>query len=42
MKEIVDKFTKLFVQNIEEEIVGDPMDTKTTVGPLARDSQRRH
>ena len=35
MKEIVDKFTKLFVQNIEEEIVGDPMDTKTTVGPLA-------
>ena len=39
MKEIVDKFTKLFVQNIEEEI-GDPMDTKTTVGPLARDSQR--
>ena len=41
MKEIVDKFTKLFVQNIEEEIVGDPMDTKTTVGPLARDSQRQ-
>ena len=41
MKEIADKFTKLFVQNIEEEIVGDPMDTKTTVGPLVRDSQRQ-
>ena len=41
MKEIADKFTKLFVQNVEEEIVGDPMDKKTTVGPLVRDSQRQ-
>jgi acyl-CoA reductase-like NAD-dependent aldehyde dehydrogenase len=41
IKEIADKFTKLFVQNVEEEIVGDPMDKKTTVGPLVRDSQRQ-
>jgi aldehyde dehydrogenase len=41
VKEIADKFTKLFVQNVEEEIVGDPMDKKTTVGPLVRDSQRQ-
>jgi acyl-CoA reductase-like NAD-dependent aldehyde dehydrogenase len=41
MKEIADKFTKLFVQNVEEEIVGDPMDEKTTVGPLVRESQRQ-
>ena len=41
VKEIADKFTKLFVQNTEEEIVGDPMDTKTTVGPVVRDNQRQ-
>ena len=39
--EIVDKFTSLFVQKTEEEIVGDPMDKKTTIGPLVRDSQRQ-
>ncbi|MGA7368033.1 MAG: aldehyde dehydrogenase family protein [Nitrososphaeraceae archaeon] len=41
IEEIADKFTKLFVQNVKEEIVGDPMDKKTTVGPLVRDSQRQ-
>ena len=41
MKEIADKFTRLFVQKTKEEIVGDPMDTKTTVGPLVRESQRQ-
>jgi acyl-CoA reductase-like NAD-dependent aldehyde dehydrogenase len=41
IKEIADKFTKLFVQNVKEEIVGDPMDKNTTVGPLVRDSQRQ-
>jgi acyl-CoA reductase-like NAD-dependent aldehyde dehydrogenase len=41
IREIADKFTKLFVQNVKEEIVGDPMDTKTTVGPLVRDGQRQ-
>lgn len=40
VKDVVDKFTKLFVDETESEIVGDPMDSKTTVGPLVRDSQR--
>ena len=41
VKEIADKFTRLFVQKTKEEIVGDPMDTKTTVGPLVRENQRQ-
>src|SRR5918996_842158 len=41
VKEIADKFTKLFVENTEAEEVGDPMDPKTTVGPLVRESQRK-
>ena len=30
----------LFVENTQAEVVGDPLDSKTTVGPLVRDSQR--
>jgi acyl-CoA reductase-like NAD-dependent aldehyde dehydrogenase len=41
VKDVVDKFTKLFVENTEAEVVGDPLDSKTTVGPLVRDSQRQ-
>jgi acyl-CoA reductase-like NAD-dependent aldehyde dehydrogenase len=41
LKDVADKFTKLFVENTEAEIVGDPMDSKTTVGPLVRESQRQ-
>jgi len=41
VKDVVDKFTKLFVENTEAEVVGDPLDAKTTVGPLVRDSQRQ-
>ncbi len=41
VKEVADKFTKLFVENTEAEVVGDPLDPKTTVGPLVRDSQRK-
>jgi acyl-CoA reductase-like NAD-dependent aldehyde dehydrogenase len=41
VKEVADKFTKLFVENTEAELMGDPMDPKTTVGPLVRDSQRQ-
>src|ERR687889_833492 len=41
VKEVADKFTMLFVQNTQAEVVGDPLDSKTTVGPLVRDSQRR-
>jgi succinate-semialdehyde dehydrogenase/glutarate-semialdehyde dehydrogenase len=40
VKDVVDKFTKLFVEETESEVVGDPMDSKTTVGPLVRASQR--
>src|SRR5919109_2069001 len=40
LKDVVDKFTKLFVEETEAEVVGEPMDSKTTVGPLVRDSQR--
>jgi len=41
VKEVAEKFTKLFVENTEAEEVGDPMDPKTTVGPLVRESQRK-
>ena len=41
MKEVADKFTMLFVENTQSEVVGDPLDSKTTVGPLVRDSQRQ-
>jgi succinate-semialdehyde dehydrogenase / glutarate-semialdehyde dehydrogenase len=41
VKEIADKFTTLFVDNTQAEVVGDPLDSKTTVGPLVRDSQRQ-
>src|SRR5918994_496265 len=41
VKDIADKFIKLFVENTEAEVVGDPMDSKTTVGPLVRESQRQ-
>lgn len=41
VREVADKFTKLFVENTEAEVIGDPLDPKTTVGPLVRDSQRQ-
>jgi acyl-CoA reductase-like NAD-dependent aldehyde dehydrogenase len=41
VREIADKFTKLFVENTQAEVVGDPLDSKTTIGPLVRDSQRQ-
>src|SRR5215218_9258923 len=41
VKDVADKFTKLFVENTEAEVVGDPMDSKTTIGPLVRESQRQ-
>ncbi len=40
VKEVAENFTKLFVENTRAEVVGDPLDSKTTVGPLVRDSQR--
>src|ERR687888_1534355 len=41
VKEIAEKFSKLFVENTEAEVIGDPMDSKTTVGPLVREGQRQ-
>jgi acyl-CoA reductase-like NAD-dependent aldehyde dehydrogenase len=41
VKEVADKFTKLFVEDTNAEVVGDPLDPKTTIGPLVRDSQRQ-
>jgi acyl-CoA reductase-like NAD-dependent aldehyde dehydrogenase len=41
VREVAEKFSKLFVENIKAEIVGDPMDPKTTVGPLIRESHRQ-
>ena len=41
VKDVANKFIKLFVENTEAEVVGDPMDSKTTVGPLVRESQRQ-
>lgn len=40
IKEIADKFTRLFVDSTRAEVVGDPLDSKTTVGPLVRETQR--
>jgi aldehyde dehydrogenase len=40
VKDVADKFTRLLVENIKGEVVGDPMNPKTTVGPLVRESQR--
>ncbi len=41
VKSIAEKFTKLFVEDTQAEVLGDPLDPKTTVGPLVRDSQRQ-
>lgn len=41
IRSVAEKFTKLFMENTEAEVVGDPLDPKTTVGPLVRDSQRQ-
>jgi acyl-CoA reductase-like NAD-dependent aldehyde dehydrogenase len=40
VKDVAEKFTKLFVENTKGEVVGDPMNSKTTVGPLVREIQR--
>lgn len=41
VKEAAEKFSKLFAQNVESEVVGDPMNSKTTIGPLVRENQRQ-
>ena len=41
VKDVAEKFLRLFVENTRSEVVGDPMNPKTTVGPLVRDTQRQ-
>ena len=41
VKEVAEKFSRLFTQNVEAEVVGDPMNSKTTVGPLVTESRRQ-
>jgi len=40
VRDIARKFSDLFVEETKAEVIGDPMDYKTTVGPLVRESQR--
>jgi aldehyde dehydrogenase len=39
VKDVAGKFVRL-LENIKGEVVGDPMNSKTTVGPLVRETQR--
>lgn len=39
-EDVIEDFTKKFIENIEKQIVGDPLDEKTTIGPLVRDDSR--
>jgi acyl-CoA reductase-like NAD-dependent aldehyde dehydrogenase len=40
VKEVAEQFVRLLIENIKLEVVGDPMNPKTTVGPLVREAQR--
>ncbi|MFZ1291310.1 MAG: NAD-dependent succinate-semialdehyde dehydrogenase [Melioribacteraceae bacterium] len=37
VEEIVDEFEKLFVEKMSKIVIGDPMDSKTELGPIARE-----
>ncbi|MEK6834204.1 MAG: aldehyde dehydrogenase family protein, partial [Thermoproteota archaeon] len=37
---VVEEFTKKYVEHVQAQIVGDPLDAKTTIGPLVRDDSR--
>jgi len=39
-QEVVEELTKKFIENVEKQVVGDPLDPKTTIGPLVRDDSR--
>jgi len=39
-QEVIEEFTKKFIENVEKQVVGDPLDPKTTIGPLVRDDSR--
>ena len=38
--EVVEEFTKKFMENVQAQVLGDPLDAKTTIGPLVRDNSR--
>ncbi len=38
--DVIDEFTKKFLEHVEKQVVGDPLDPKTTIGPLVRDNSR--
>ncbi len=38
--EVADEFERLFVEQMASKVVGDPMDERTEVGPLASEQQR--
>ena len=37
---VVEEFTKKYVENVQAQVIGDPLDSKTTIGPLVRDDSR--
>lgn len=39
-QDVIEEFTKKFVEHVEEQVLGDPLDTKTTIGPLVRNDSR--
>ena len=39
-QDVIEEFTKKFVEHVEKQVVGDPLDPKTTIGPLVRDDSR--
>ena len=39
-QDVIEEFTKKFIENVEKQVIGDPLDPKTTIGPLVRDNSR--
>ncbi len=39
-QDVIEEFTKKFIEHVEQQVVGDPLDPKTTIGPLVRDDSR--
>ena len=39
-QDVVKEFTEKFIENVEKQVIGDPLDPKTTIGPLVRDDSR--
>ena len=39
-QDVVEEFTKKFIENVADQVIGDPLDEKTTIGPLVNDDSR--